>query len=59
MPQSEKVMGIDPAASSADPLRRPEIVKLTTRVTPCSVSRPVAVAVMIAPEVRSELSVIG
>jgi hypothetical protein len=52
MPQSDKVMGMDPTTSSAGPVRRPEIVRVTGRLTPCSVSRPVAVAVTIAPVLR-------
>jgi len=57
--QAEKVTGIDPTACSADPSRRPLIVKVTRRETPCIVRRPVAVTVMIAPKASAGGSATG
>jgi len=59
MSQAENVMGIDPAAWSADPSRRPVTDKVTSCETPRSVRSPMPVVVTVAPEAKAGSSVTG
>ena len=59
MPHWRNGTGIDPAACSADPSRRPVIVTVTRCAVPCIASSPVAVVVMVAPEVKAGPRVTG
>jgi len=53
MPHAEKLTGIDPASWIALPSLRPVIVTVAGRVTPCIVSWPAAVRVIVAPEANA------
>lgn len=57
--QSESVIGIVPATCRAAPFRRAVIVTVTSCETPCMASRPMAIAVKVAPEANVELSTTG
>src|ERR1035438_5900953 len=59
MSQSEKTMGMEPAASSCDPAYRAATAKVTRCVVPCVASRPVALAVKVALMAGAEPMTIG
>ena len=59
MPHVAKLTGIDPATWIAVPSLRPEIMTIAGRVTPCIVSWPAAVRVIVAPEANAVPAVTG
>src|SRR5471030_1955907 len=57
--QSEKTIGMEPAAASCEPAYRAAIAKVTNCVVPCIASRPVALALKVALMAGAERMMIG